>query len=405
MLIGIDASRAFVKNRTGIEEYSYQVIRHLVDKLDGHEVVLYISTNYELNTNIRITNIEEDIKNKLNLPKNWKVKIIKWPRFWTQIGLSLEMFFHPVEVLFVPAHTVPIIHPDKTIVTVHGLEYEFCPEAYSWWEKFYMRRVIKNSCRWASKIIAVSRSTKRDLKRLYKVPEEKIEVIYEGYEKVSNIKYQISNINSKFQIPNFKFLLFIGRLEKRKNIIGIIKAFEILKEKFNVPHKLVLVGGKGYGFKNAKIKMQKSKYRKDIVLTGFVSDEEKWELLKEAEVFLFPTFYEGFGLPILEAQSVGTPVVASDNSSIPEISANYYGKLHNKAGEFYGNKYKRKGKIKSSVLLVNSHKPQEITEATWRLISDKYLREDVIERGYGNIKRFNWKKCAEEIAEILRKKI
>ena len=139
MKIGIDGSRAFLKQRTGIEEYSYQVIRNLADKLNEHQVVLYVSTNYEFGTNVRITNIEEDIKNDLSLPKNWSVKIIRCPRLWTQIGLSLEMLFHPVNVLFVPAHTVPIIHPKKIIVTIHGLEYEIMPQAYSWWERFYMR--------------------------------------------------------------------------------------------------------------------------------------------------------------------------------------------------------------------------------------------------------------------------
>ena len=135
MKIGIDGSRAFLRQRTGIEEYSYQVIKNLTNKLDEHQVVLYISTNYELNTNIRITNIEEDIKKELNLPQNWSVKTIRCSRLWTQLGLSFELLLHPVDVLFIPAHTVPFVHPKKTIVTVHGLEYEVMPQAYSFWER------------------------------------------------------------------------------------------------------------------------------------------------------------------------------------------------------------------------------------------------------------------------------
>jgi len=385
MLIGVDASRAFVKNRTGIEEYSYQVIKNLRNKLSGHQVVLYVrsSTNYEFyeTTNLRIKNKETG--EYLNFPENWKVKVIRWTRFWTQIGLSLEMLLRPVDALFIPAHTVPIIHPRKTIVTIHGLEYEFCPEAYSWWEKFYMRRVIKNSCRWANKIISVSENTKRDLVKLYGVSVDKIRVIYEGYNrnfqgekklKLKNLKF---NSNFKFQISNLPYLLFIGRLEKRKNITGIIKAFEILKEKYNISHKLILAGGEGYDYKNIKQQVLNSKYKKDIILTGFVSENKKWELLKNAEVFLFPSFYEGFGLPILEAQSAGMPVVAGDNSSIPEVAG--------------------------SALLVNSHNPKEIAEAAWKLISDKDLRNDIIEKGYKNIRRFSWEKCTREIAEILKR--
>lgn len=388
MLIGIDASRAFVKNRTGIEEYSYQIIKHLRNKLNEREVVLYIknSTNYEFyeTANLQIKNKETG--EYLNFPKNWRVKVIKWPRLWTQIGLSLEMLFHPVDALFIPAHTVPIIHPPETIVAIHGLEYEFCPKAYSWWGKFYMRRVIKNSCRWASKIICVSENTKRDLIKLYGVPADKIRVIYEGIS--TNYEfYEITNKkNSKFQILNSKFFLFIGRLEKRKNIIGIIRAFEILKEKYNIPHKLVLAGMPGYGYENIKYQMSNVKCQDDIILTGFVSEKYKWELLENADVFLFLSFYEGFGLPILEAQSAGTPVVAGDNSSMPEVTSSF---------PF------PKGEVKNSALLINSHKPQEIAAAIYKLVGDKNLRNDIIEKGYENIKRFSWEKCANSIARML----
>lgn len=309
MIIGIDGSRAFIEKRTGIEEYSYQVIKNLRDKLKDCQVRLYLKKNQKID---------------FNLPDNWKIKKIWWPRLWTQIGLSLEMLLHPVDVLFIPAHVVPVIHPEKTAVVVHGLEFEFIPEAYSFWARLYMRWSIKSSCRWASDIIAVSENTKKDLMVLYKVPEEKIKVIYEG---VSN--------NSQFPIPNSqtisdellskpKNLLFIGRLEERKNIIGIIKAFEILKEKYMIPHKLILAGGPGYRYENIKHKVESSKHKEDIIVAGYVSEVEKVELLKNAEVFLFPTFYEGFGLPILEAQALGVPVVASNNSSIPEVAGDIY---------------------------------------------------------------------------------
>ncbi|MCD6149332.1 glycosyltransferase family 4 protein [bacterium] len=379
MFIGIDASRAFVKNRTGIEEYSYQVIKNLRDKLNGHEVVLY-SRNSKLatcNSRRYLGDIE--------LPEKWSVKTIKLPYLWTQLGLSLEMLLRPVDILFISAHTVPIIHPKNTIVVIHGLEYEFYPEAYSRWERFYMRRVIKNSCRWAKTIIAVSKNTKRDLVKLYGIQAGKIRVICEGYNrnfqrekklKLKNLKF---NSNFKFQISNLPYLLFIGRLEKRKNITGIIKAFEILKEKYNIPHKLVLAGMPGYGYESIEYLVLSSKYKGEIIKTGYVSEENKRELLKNADVFLFPTFYEGFGLPILEAQSMGTPVVAGDNSSIPEVAG--------------------------FALLVNPHNPKEIAEAAYKLISDKNLRDDIIKKGYKNMKRFSWEKCANSIAKLLTDKM
>ena len=214
MIIGIDASRAFIKNRTGIEEYSYQVIKHLVNELKGHEVVLYLrknSANYEFDADARMID-------NVKLPANWKLKVIKWPRFWTQGGLSLEMLLNPVDVLFVPAHTVPFIHPENTAVTIHGLEYEFCSGAYSLWEKIYMRCSIKNSCRWAKTIITVSNNTRKDLVKLYGIDESKIKVIYEGCgsndnlqtagdKPNSNVKSRISN--TEYRIPDTKYIFFL----------------------------------------------------------------------------------------------------------------------------------------------------------------------------------------------------
>ena len=393
MIVGIDASRAFQKNRTGIEEYSYQVIKNLKDKLTGHQVVLYIKKNQK--SKIKSQNDNSKLKSEeLEIPKNWKVKIIKFPYLWTQIGLSLELLFHPADVLFIPAHVVPAIHPKNTIVTIHGLEYEFFPQGYSFWARLYMRWSIKLSCRWAKTVIAVSNNTKKDLMRLYKVPEGKIEVIYEGVNE--NFEFRISNfetnsnfqnsnlkIDSKFKIQNSKFILFIGRLEKRKNIEGIIEAYKILKEKYNVSHSLVLAGKPGYSYEIIKLKIENlfkiSNFKFQIIELGYVDEKDKPELIKNADVFLFPTFYEGFGLPILEAQNMGVPVVTSNISSLPEVGG-------------------------KSVLYADPYKPESIADAAFRLISDKSLKDDIIEKGHENVKKFSWKKCAEEIARILREK-
>lgn len=372
--IGIDASRAFLKNRTGIEEYSYQVIKNLKNSFASEKVFLYVRKNQKID---------------FDLPENWEIRVIKWPRFWTQIGLSFEMLLHPVDVLFVPAHTVPIIHPKNTVVTIHGLEYEFCPNAYSFWDRIYMRVSIKNSCRWASKIISVSENTKKDLISLYDVDEKKIKIVHEGYDRgernfqspISNFQLnqndQFSILNTKYKIQDTKYILFIGRIEERKNISNIVKAFEILKGKDDFQHKLFLVGKGGFGYEKIRDQILKSKFARNVLELGFVSENEKWELLKNAEVFVFPTQYEGFGIPILEAQSVGTPVVASNNSSIPEV-------------------------VDGSTLLVDPEKPEKIAEAINKLISNETLKDDIIAKGLDNVKRFSWEKCSGDIAQLLK---
>ena len=393
MKIGIDGSRAFLKQRTGIEEYSYQVIKHLRNKLDEHFVILYLRPRQVVD---------------FDLPSNWRVKRVQFPRLWTQLGLSLELFVSPVNVLFVPAHTVPFFHParnaslfsivlfikrilikigikndyrmhnntggpKKTVVTVHGLEYEIMPEAYSPWERFYMRFSIKNSCSWANIIISVSKNTKQDLINLYEIDQEKIYVVYEGYEeRASKFELQIDS-RSEFSEP---YLFYVGRLEKRKNIEGIISAFEIFKEKTGAKHKLVLGGKFGYGQEEIKNKIKKSKYKKEIILLGFISEERKWNLLRHASIFLFPTFYEGFGIPVLEAQSVGVPVVTSNCSSLPEIS-------------------------EGSAFLVDPNEANVIAESIDVIIRDEKKRNAIIKKGYDNITRFSWEKCSEQIANIL----
>jgi glycosyltransferase involved in cell wall biosynthesis len=391
MIIAIDGSRAFLKRRTGIEEYSYQVIKHLRDELTDAQVVLYIRADQEVD---------------FELPHNWRAKKLWAPRLWTQIRLSLEVFLHRPDVLLVPAHTVPLIHPANTVVVIHGLEYEFCPESYSWWSRVSMRTAIKFSCRVARTVVCVSENTKRDVMKLYGTSAEKIKVIYEGYDNLVNSQQLIVNGNTeifqnveKINDQDFfqdhlrtrsgrkkilehlflqPYILFIGRLEERKNIVRFIESFEFLKKKYNIKHKLVLVGKPGFGYEKIHNTIANSMYKNDIIELGYVSEEEKWALLKNADIFLFATLYEGFGIPVLEAQSVGVPVITSNTSSLPEV-----------AGE--------------GALLVNPESVEEIAKETHKFISDNELKSDIIHKGVENAKRFSWRKCTQEIGVCLKR--
>jgi glycosyltransferase involved in cell wall biosynthesis len=369
MTVGIDASRAFVKTKTGIEEYSYRVIKHLRDCLGAQPVILYLDPR-----------VNEKKYIDFELPKNWKVKFLRAPKFWTQIRLSIEMIFHPVDVLFIPAHTVPLVHPKNTIVTIHGLEYEFCSKAYSLFERLYMRWSIRKSCQWAKKIISVSENTKKDLMRLYKVPEGKVSVIYEGigdFESKAQSE-KLKTTTQRLKLLGCGYFLFTGRLEERKNISGIVDAFEILKRKYKISQKLILVGKFGFGGEEIKRKIDSSEYKSDIILTGYISDEDKFYMMANADAFIFATFYEGFGLPILEAQSVGAPVITSSISSMPEVAGN-------------------------SAVLIDPKDPNAIAEAVRKLISDESYKNDIIQKGLENVKRFSWEKCAGEVANIIKK--
>jgi glycosyltransferase involved in cell wall biosynthesis len=372
MLIGIDASRAFLKQRTGIEEYAYQTIRHLRTALPETDiVVLYVRKRFVMRG---LGIIAEYPKIDFPLPAHWHVRGIWAPRFWTQVGLSLEMFVHTPDVLFVPAHTIPIVHPKRSIVTIHGLEYEFCKEAYSLWERLYMRFSIRYSCKAASTVVCVSENTKHDVMRLYGTSEARIRVVHEGYshnDVMPDMDHRLQKIAKK------PYMLFVGRLEERKNIIRIIEAFEILKEKYRIPHKLVLAGKPGYGYQRIQNQKCLMKNRNDIIEPGYISEEEKWQLLQGADVFLFPTLYEGFGIPVLEAQSVGTPVVTSETSSLPEVG-----------GE--------------GAVYVDPLDTESIAEGIQQLLSDKAFRDGIIEKAAHNVNRFSWAQCAEEISQAIQ---
>lgn len=358
MEIGIHAVAAFKQPRTGVEEYAYHLIKHLtmLEENKGHRFVLYSH---------RIPSAEE-----LELPENFEVKHLRWSLpMWTQLRLSAEMSFNKPETLFIPVHVLPLVHPKNSIVAIHGLEYEYYPGMYPWRHLRYLRWSTQQALKNARKIIAVSENTKKDLVELYAGKPEKIEVVHHGFTRSSPGKTRELSLRTPY-------ILSIGRIEAKKNIPGLVKAFGLLKDKYQLPHKLILVGSKGYGYQDMECQIQSAKHRDDIIEKGYVSENEKWQLFKNAEVFAFPSFYEGFGFPILEAQAAGCPVITSNISSMPEVAG-------------------------SGALLVDPKNIEEIAQMMYKVISNREIREDLVNKGCENVKRFSWDKCARETLNVL----
>lgn len=360
MKIGIDASRAFIEKRTGTEEYSQKLIKNLtILDTTSHQFFLYVR---------KLEKID------FQLPENFFIREIKRNKLWTQYGLAKEIRKNPVDILFVPAHSIPHKHPKNSIVTIHGLEYKHYPESYSLKERAFLEFNTLLNVKWSKKIIVPSESTKNDLMRYYKVDPEKIRVVYHG---VSSIKYPVLDI--KHRDKDSSNILFVGRLEKRKNLVNLIKAFNKFKNNNSINNKsckLILVGKEGFGFEEIKLEIDRSFFRNDIIIKGYISEEEKVELYQKASLFVLISFYEGFGLPILEAMSHGLPVVCSDVSSLPEIAGG--------AG-----------------LLVNPSDIEEIARAFERIICNEDVKDDMIEKGFENVEKFSWEKCARETMNIL----
>ncbi len=423
MIIGINAAAAIKQPRMGVEEYTYQLIKHLtmLPEARAHRFLLYVpsaalakegmSGNKENpSTALRsaqgilpeqVSSVSRNASkaNIFDFPllSNFEIKILHWPWpfLWTQMRLAYEVWRHKPDVLFIPVHVLPSGTPKKSVVTIHGLEYEYWPQSYSFWRRLYLHWSTKSAAKRASKIIAISENTKQDLIKLYGVKAEKINVVYHGVsfchpEHIRFAQYKLREGSSKDssrlafdeskravydpRITTAKpYILYFGRIETKKNIQGILEAYKILKEKHKISHELILAGAPGYGYdKNLKSQISNLK----VIELGYVPEEEKWQLLSGASLFIFPSFYEGFGIPILEAQAMGVPVVTSLSSCLPET-----------AGQ--------------GALFVNPNSSIEIARAVSRLIDDKILRDRLRQSGFENIKRFSWERCAEQTLKII----
>jgi len=233
----------------------------------------------------------------------------------------------------------------------------------------------------SDKIIAVSQSTKNDILKFYpEVKEEKIHVIYHGFDselfqkEISEEK--IKKILNNYKLKTKNYILYVGAIQPRKNLEVLIEDFNLLK-KGNPEIKLVLAGGKAWMWENIFEKAEKSPYSKDIIITGTVPFEDITILYRNASLFVFPSLYEGFGIPVLEAFASGIPVICSRNSSLPEVG-----------GE--------------AVLYFDAEKPGDLTEKIKDVLENGDLRNDLINRESEQVKKFSWDKCAEETLNYIK---
>jgi len=248
ILIGIDASRANKIKKTGTEWYSYHLIQELKKIAPQYRDAGFILYS------------AEPLRGDLGiLPRNWESRVLAWSpkRFWTQIRLSWEMWRRPPDILFIPAHTIPIIHPKKVVTTVHDLGFINFPKAYGWLEKIYHKFALNFAVKNATKIITVSEFTKNELIKYTKIIPEKVAVVYNSHDseryKIISDKSAVEKVLEKYKI-NSPYLLYIGRLEGKKNTPGLVQAFSILKNKHESLRdlKLVLVGSRGFGYEKVE---------------------------------------------------------------------------------------------------------------------------------------------------------
>jgi len=351
--LGIDASRSIDSiQKTGVELVSDQLIKHMSnDQLP--------ITNYQL---------------LFYTPKpiNWlpteNQKILKWPfkYLWTQIRLAWELLFHPPKKFFVPVHKIPFalyIIPNTLYkyTIIHDVAFLKNPELYSIFQRWYLNFDLKRCIKKCKKIFVPTKQVKQDILNYVDIYVDKIVVIPHGYNK-RNKEYGIRDMEKKKQI------LYIGRVEEKKNIMNLIKSFKIFNQKYP-DYKLVLAGRVGM---NIKCQML------NIKLLGYISDEKKSELLQESTCLVLPSKEEGFGFPILEAWDYELPVLASNIPVLQEV------------GE-------------DSCYFINPDSIQNIAKGLAQITENKNLQNDLIKKGSERLKKFSWQIAAEKyLNEILQ---
>lgn len=423
MIIGVDASRANRVHKTGTEWYSYHLIKNLAQIDSKNEYILYadspiIGGLLDLRDNHK-SKIEcfceekfdengyQIIKSPYN---NFKAKILNWYflHFWTLGRLTIEMLINKPDVLFIPAHTLPLTFHKNIVNTIHDVAFErdrhlYNKEIMLYEDKFfkiflnifikivtfnkytassldYLSWSTKFALKRAKKIITVSKFSKKEILEIYGCKDDLINVIWNGYntniyKKIIDNK-KINKVLNKYGVKK-PYLLYVGRLEKKKNTSFLVESFAMLKEyNKNIKHKLVLIGSASFGYDEVKYMIREFNLDDDVIMPGWIEEDDMPFFYNGAEAFIFPSKYEGFGIPVIQAMACEIPVVCSNIPVLMEIA-------------------------KNAVLFFNPYDKESAVDAMKKIIEDDGLRSKLIKLGKKRAKNFSWEKCARETLRVI----
>jgi glycosyltransferase involved in cell wall biosynthesis len=375
MLIGINGYEAVIPRfgfdpktglprRVGSGEYCFQLLLNL-NKIDRkNNYLIYLPQNPAP-----------------DLPResaNWHYKIVGPRKFWTIFGLSLEFLLRrsKPDVFLSPTHYLPLFPPKNSAISILDLSYVHFPELFRPTDLNQLTKWTKYSAGKARRIFTISESSKGDIIKEYGIPGYKIAVIYPGIKdtrvnKTEELK--MNEIKEKYGIKK-DFILYVGTLQPRKNVVRLIAAFSKLHKDID----LVIVGKKGWLYEEILAAPKKYGIEEKVKFLDSVTDEDLPAFYQNALCFVLPSLYEGFGLPVLEAMKNGCPVITSNISSLPEAG-----------GE--------------AALYIDPQNVDDIKDKLESVISDDKLRKNLIEKGYGQVKKFSWEKTAKETLNVLTK--
>lgn len=365
MLIGVDTSRLVGSQHTGTENYTRHLVRALLKTTGPHRYRLYYN--------------QPPLSQ--HFPSGpWEVRTIPFPRLWTHLRLSWEVTHYPPDLLFIPAHVLPVLHPRRSVVTVHDLGFRYFPKAHRPFDRWYLEWSTQFHARSAAHLLVDSEATKRDLITAHGVSSERVTVVYPGRdESLERVEdpVVIERVKTRYGISG-EYILYVGTLHPRKNLQRLVEACCRLKSDggLGASHwKLVLAGQKGWLYEPLLRRVAELQLTSEVIFTGYVSQDDLPSLLSGASCLAFPSLYEGFGLPVLEAMACGTPVICSNTSSLPEV-----------AGD--------------AALLIDPEDTEGWAEGLRRLLTDAELQHSLVQRGYQQVQMFSWDRAAQQVLDV-----
>jgi glycosyltransferase involved in cell wall biosynthesis len=361
MKIAVYANEIAKKGSFGVKIYSREILKGILRFDKKNRYVLYSSSDIS-------GFFDGDVVFSLIKPK----------KFWAFTAFASRIKKDRPDVLFVPIQIYPFWKKSsiKTVVVVHDLAFLLFPGHFTWIKRKLLAFHTKRAVLLSDKVIVPSEATKKDILKFYKVEESKIRVIPHGFN--ANLLEMARKGDSRvLELTNGKpYILFVGSIQPRKNLIRLIEAFEEIAKKES-GLKLVICGGKGWMYEEIYAKIAKSQFSHAIIMTGDVSDDLLSSLYKNALFFVFPSLYEGFGLPVIEAMSFGLPVVCANNSSIAEI-----------AGD--------------AALYFDEYGVSDMAEKMLSLCSNKPLWDELSAKSLQRANLFSWDKASKETVEAMQ---
>lgn len=353
--------------RAGVSRYIYNLLVHVLRKDPEGEYTIFLNNRCALSLSC--------IQKRSRLPTYRPVVRI----FWEQFLQPLELLAENVALLHSPVNVQPFFLPCKGVVTVTDLSFVVFPESFRTGQRLYQSLFTRLSVHRAAHLITYSASTARDLTRFYAVPAERITVVFPGVD----VAYQpvedeavLADFRRRLSLPE-EFILFVGTLEPRKNLLTLLQAYAEFKRRSNSDYKLVLGGGKGWLHQPIFAAVEELGLQNDVMFPGFIPEVDLPLWYSAADVFAYPSLYEGFGLPPLEAMACGTPVIVSNVSSLPEV-------------------------VGDAAVLVDPRLPDDWADALSLLCQDGDLRADLASRGLERAQQFSWTRMARETIQVYR---